>query len=356
MSVLPSRVGDKSPAHKGRKRKLQLFAGVGAIIAVAIIVVVVVIPSGGSAVLAIPALKPPVVAATPTTLYAEVTGRRLSALCTGGSSDGPDCKTAIEIVKERLFSSGGPTDFIGRLNTVDERMQALIRRNAETATGRKCVGEAPQAWAPTFTGISLATTPTYHFSCEEDMNEGSSGGLRVYFGIKSNVSYIAEIQQDSSGGFNGAILAHTSADAVGSTSVLDTHIVQITSMDASTSGWLEIYANPGGDQLEVAFATNEQGTTGIGCGVRLKRVGARIFVEGKFADSNCPSTASTAVCVDADSLAEVAASECTAISTFERVTTLDDAAAAAGASSAYSLVQNYGDLPAMSLTGFNVGA
>jgi hypothetical protein len=217
--------------------------------------------------LALPELKPPVVAATPTTLYS-ATGRRLSALCEGSSGDPPDCQTAIQIIKSRLFSDGGPTDFIGRLGSVDERMQSLVARNADTPGGRTCVGEAAQSWSLDTTGISLTTLVPYYFSCEEDM--GAASGLKVYFGVESNVSYIAEIQQSTDGGLNGAILARTTADAVGSTTVLDTHILQITSIDSAVSSWMEIYADPGGDELELSFATNEQGTTGIGCGARLQ--------------------------------------------------------------------------------------
>jgi hypothetical protein len=84
-----------------------------------------------------------------------------------------------------------------------------------------------------------------------------------------------------------------------------------------------------------------------------KRQGDRIFVEGKFADSNCGTTASTSVCVNVATLDEVALSECTTLSTFSRVTTLDATLAAAAASSAYNLVQNYGGLPSLSLTNFN---
>jgi hypothetical protein len=67
---------------------------------------------------------------------------------------------------------------------------------------------------------------------------------------------------------NGAVLGRINDNAT------DVHVWVITSMSSTVSSYFEIKANTDTATLEVSFATNEQGTTGIGCGIQLRSMGS----------------------------------------------------------------------------------
>ena len=283
-------------------------------------------------------------------LVASTSRRRLnSAVCTGNTTtDAPSCQWPVDIIKERFYSVSGPSSITNRPEKVDDRMKSLSNRNAETPGGRRCVGETAQLWTPDLAPV--ATGSAYYLSCEEDM-----GALKLFFGLVNNMSYIVEIQ-NSATGLNGAVHSRTVADSNDPTVAKATHIWTIGSLysDADYSSWQEIYAEPNSNMIEVSFATNEQGNTGIGCGVNLKSSAEYVYVEGKFADGNCGAVDVTKECADATTLTSVDLSLCSSINAFEHVTSLTAATAASGAPTAASLVNTYGGLPSLGLTNFNV--
>lgn len=323
---------------------------VGGGVAVAVVLVMAQ-KTGGS--LRIPKLKPPVVEATPTLLKSsQASGRRLNVLCdpTPGANNGPDCKTPIQVIENRLFSSG-PTDFTGRLAKVDDRMQELVRRDGDTA--RTCVAKTSQAWTPTLPDRPVPRPFEMQFSCEEQMN-GGSDGLRVFFGSAQDWTYIAEIQKATDPShFNGAVLAKINTNGN------DVHVFQIGSSSSGTvSSIFEIVARPDDEVLQVAFATNEVGTTGIGCGVSVNRLGNRMYVVGKFADSACETATTTEVCLDADTHTDLGLGNCSSITGgallgSDALTPLNASVSAAYASTAFQLVDTYGGISALGLTDFN---
>merc|ERR1711998_603910 len=91
----------------------------------------------------------------------------------------------------------------------------------------------------------------------------------------------------------------------------DVHIWQVTvgHSGAQTSGFYEIQAikNPDDatEELEVSFASNEEGTTGIGCGVRMRSGGDNIYTKGVFADRDCSQYYQSSFCATSSNLSPV---------------------------------------------------
>ena len=330
---------------------------------------------GSTAPLSVPALVPPVKKATPKglsdgkdlarrmtgraprtssirrpaaeTQWEGQQGRRHLQVCTGRSTDGPDCKQPLEEIKSRLFS-GGPTDFLDRLGKVDERMKSLMRRSSETSRGRKCMAEDAKKWsAPEFPGG--AGKFDMWLQCQEDLKEGSY----IFFGRKEKYWYLAEVQESTGDEFNGAVLAKISDTSS------EVHIWQITSMSATVSGWLEITADNAGETsiLQLSFATNEVGTTGIGCGVQMISSEGKILLKGELADRSCGNGLNWqgSYCGDAVTLANMTApGSCDGLVLSTRV--LNSGVAAAFAATAATFPASTAGMKDLGLTGFNVDA
>lgn len=338
--------------------------------------------STAGAPLGIPPLKPPVDEATPSGLKGhggrrlgadwaqlrkeEATdGRMLGALCLGQGNDGPDCKTEIQMIKARMFPSpsGGPQDFRYRLGKVDDRMQELNTRSIGGA--RKCVNESTKAWSPpTLPGYQDFTM---HFSCAEKMNQekgaSNTADLRVYFGIKDSFAYIAEIQDPGAkgNGLIGAVLAKIKTDS----SQVHVWTIGLTN-DRKKVSLFEIQAKrdvlPTNDtvvrELEVAFASTEEGTSSFGCGVHLQSKSGSIRVNGTFADRDCAKESKptsqggsmSSACFNGASLSS-SSEGCSSLNTPSFI--MSHADCASYVQSAATLVSTFGNLDSLGLTGFN---
>jgi hypothetical protein len=99
-------------------------------------------------------MEPPVEDATPLGLKTRRRQRRLDpssrrslghgTLCHDPATDGPDCKTEIWMIEDRLFTDGaGATDFMSRIGRVDAELTSLKARAAE-GRGRRCLDEPTQ--------------------------------------------------------------------------------------------------------------------------------------------------------------------------------------------------------------------
>lgn len=260
----------------------------------------------------------------------------------------------MQIVKDRMFTSG-PQDFTSRIGEVDDRMASLNSRAKETK--RKCVDEAAVTWnMPAFPDGKQFNMK---FSCQENLNDNS----RIYFGKSGDWAYIAEIQ--NSAGSSSPTMAVLSKIKLDSTEL---EIWTVTSASSTLSVWFHIQATRSNTtsvvrELQVSFATNEVGNSGIGCGVRLATKSDQIFADGKFSDGGgaaCSAEPSRDVCASGTTLDCVTASTCnnTAACTAAglnasafTVATLTDTLAGTFASTAASLCANYGNIP--TLTGFN---
>ena len=124
------------------------------------------------------------------------------------------------------------------------------------------------------------------------------GGQHIYFGQSEGFTYVAEITNNPTpGAHRDAVLAKVRNDGS------DVRIWQLTTKPGISS-WFQILARPHDSLLRVAFASNEVGTTGVGCGVQLQRLGSRIYVDGTLDHDNCASVPHTEVCMDNETLAQ----------------------------------------------------
>ena len=139
-----------------------------------------------------------------------------------------------------------------------------------------------------------------YFSCQENLANDPQVESRLYFGTQDGYSYVAEFQKSTGGSFNGMVLAKIDSNST------DVHVWQITAIGTQTSSWFEIRATQDADggvnELDLSFATNEESTTGLGCGVRFRSRGDYAFSQGYFADNNCGAVAQTSSCVLASDL------------------------------------------------------
>lgn len=321
------------------------------VIGVAAAVIFFVTQKDSGSDLGIPLLKPPVVDATPTGFKASRRG-----VCTGAANDPPDCQTEMEIIKSRFFKGSGPQDFTNRLGKVDERMRSLNTRALDSK--RACLSAAPTLWnPPAFPG---GLQFPLHFQCQEILNSNS----RLYFGVNANWAYIAELQNGPNPLPTMAVLAKIKKDS----SLVE--IWQISSISATESAWYHIKAEKTDNgtvtkQLEVSFATNEVGTSSVGCGMRLMSKSNKIFAHGKYHDGSqnraCSTEPIRSTCADGTTLACYGLCNVTAqctnaglkTSTFT-VASMADSDASSFSSTAKNLCNKYGDIPA--LTDFNAQA
>ena len=320
-----------------------------ALSAAAAVVIILVLPSAAPVPLKYQPLEPPVTAATPSSLRPS-RGRLLqSMLCPGG----PSCLTPIDIMRNRIFTSNGPTSYTKRLSSVDERMSSLAARALDS--DRQCLSESVKVWQPP--SLPGSTAFDMYFQCQEDLSEGGTGGARLYFGQRDGTSYVAEIQQ-SENGHNGAVLAIATLNAT------EVHVWTITSMSSSVSSLMQIKATSSAtgsadefQRLELSFATNEEQTTGLGCGVQFISSGGAVSASGIFADRDCatqalsnpPNGSQASVCVSASDLS--VSSNCADLTMTTAHMTY--ATASTFAAAAANLVDDYGNIANLGLTSFN---
>jgi hypothetical protein len=170
--------------------------------------------SGARTLFDIPPLQPPVSASVPTALRpgdaawvkvqsagdaADSHPLLLALGAFGGAGAGSGfglqavtVNSSLTAIQKRVFGPG-PTDFVSRLGAIDQRLQEFRTRSREGDAGRACLAEAPQQWTPNF--LPAGETFPMWFSCQEAV----SGDLRVYFGTRADVSYVAEVQWPTSG-------------------------------------------------------------------------------------------------------------------------------------------------------------
>ena len=253
----------------------------------------------------------------------------------------------LDELKSRLFSEG-PSDFRGRLGQVDERIEGLARRASETSRGRKCMGEDAKQWsAPEFPGG--AGKFDMWFQCQEELREDSY----IFFGRREDNWYLAEVQKGTDSTFNGAVLAKISDNSS------NVHVWQISSLSATVSSWLEITADREGEAwtLQLSFASNEIGNTGIGCGIRMGSSVGEILVVGELADRNCGNGLNWegSYCGDTATLAnKTAAGSCAGLVLGTRALTSGDAATFA--ETAANLPMTTAGMTDLGLTSFNIDA
>jgi len=300
--------------EKETLKKIGIASIVIVVVAVAIVVPVVLLTGKSSSnsnriLLNIPPLQPPVIAATPASL-------RSAAAAQSSSKNQLQAVTTASIIsqiKSRMFGPG-PTDFIYRLGQIDSRMQSTIQRNNE-GSGRKCLADAPVSWSPSFFLPASASFPMW-FQCQETMSGAS--GLRVYFGVQNNVSYIAELQLSP----RIAVLAHISNDG---NNVQAWQIVAGSNASSPVS-YFQIIADRSAQAIEVSTASLDGPATDIGCGVRLRTSSSYVYSIGEFTDpsiaapsQSCLGSTSprfTSACASASSLNATVSSNCAAIQSF----------------------------------------
>jgi len=304
--------------------------------------------------------------ATPTGLKDDSGGRRLGVLCTGLGSDGPDCKTEIQLIKNRMFTSGsGPLVFKERLKSVDDRMFSLNNRSVG-GTPRQCWNETAKAWSPP--SLPGGQTFTMYFNCYDKATGTSGSDLRMYFGKKDDFFYVAEIQdQGTSTAGNIAVLAKVKNDSS------DVHVWQImVTTDRTKVDLMEIKAKRDAcsgacsaidvgnlpKELEVAFASSQTGNSDLACGIRLMSKGSSILANGIFADRDCTAASAaktsggsqSSACFTAANLGTSGA-DCSGFS--QSLYAMKDTEAAAYATNAATLISTHGNIESsLSLTSF----
>jgi len=236
--------------------------------------------------LSLPALKPPVTAATPAGL-SQSRRRRL-------------VQTEVQTIKDRLFSPG-PTDFTTNLGKIDTRFTELSTRAAEFS--RKCLTDVPQKWLP---GGGASLPGNLSFPMWLQCSEVLSSSLRLLFGVgPDNFAYVAELQ---TGTPTMAILARAPMNGT------MVEVVQVILPGASLAGiwgamsWFFVSANKNTRDLQLSVAANRpEAGTGVGCGMRMHGVPAAssgspalFLVTGEVADPFNPnpcSGASSVLCI-----------------------------------------------------------
>ena len=139
------------------------------------------------------------------------------------------------------------------------------------------------------------------------------------------------------------------------------------SASATVSSWCHIKADRSNNgtvtrELQVSFASNEVGTTGVGCGMRLMGKSDKIFTNGKYHDGSqsraCSTEPTRSSCADGTSLTCYGLCNATAQCTSAGLTTaaftvasMTDTDASNFAGTAKTLCNTYGNIP--TLTSFN---
>lgn len=251
------------------------------------------------------------------------------------NSESPENRSSpINTIKERLFQDG-PTDFLNRIKSVDDRLAELDKRHQESA--RKCVDEEPKQW--TLTGLpdasgTLTANTTLWLQCAEEMSGSANSTLKVYFGRKDGYSYLAELQTSTGDAPTMAVLGMVD-DASTKAEIWQVNITNsdVTADAKKHSSWMRILADKTAQNFEMAVGgtgtmgksttDGEEPFSGLGCGVQVKANSAFVYGSGRFYDANsnldvtpvCQSAA-TSVCAATETLAVSSDSECSSLSSF----------------------------------------
>ena len=255
--------------------------------------------------LGIPAIRPPVDAATPPGLGRVTAGGLNLTNC--GNESGP----LIERIRARVFCPG-PGDFRYRLGMIDSEMASLNKRAEESE--RACTKDAAKAWDPVLPG---GESFTMHFSCNEPR-----GQLRVLFGSKDGYHYIAELQNPGGDNFGSSSTPDMAVLAKVDNSGDKVELWQIIGA-AEGINYMKLSADRSQKTLEALFVGESKGY-GVGCGVNLRSNDSMFTVDGIVNDhefvgscsgfqdpqANSISLKLEKACFSNDSLAPKDESEC----------------------------------------------
>lgn len=292
-----------------RKKRQAIVASVVLLAAVAVAVTVFLLTrkdddsSTDSQSLKHTSIEAVVKGSTPAVLVANnESSRHRRHVCRDDGNDGPDCRTTKELILSRMFSEG-PSHYTARVRSVDDEVEGIAQRIAGATYTIRCLNDPVQTWrAPAFpTGDHL----DMYLSCFEIHRESDSAEDHrlLAFGTYDGIFSVAMVQKARTNAeMNGAIYANVHLD--GSYA----RVWQVVSKSYTEASWMEIVANKTADTIRVKFASTEQATTGIGCGIELWAENELIAVDGIFADQDCQNQSAplnesgsyTTVCFDSD--------------------------------------------------------
>lgn len=211
----------------------------------------------------------------------------------------------LEEMKNRLFSAG-PTDFLYRLKSVDDRLDEMATRLSE------CAEATTQTFNPSafVTGLSFPMK----FGCMENVTQFPSGiaGMSIYFGKDGGYWYLAEVTHITNYDAGGAdqpsivVLAKVKDDG------MDMEVWQVTvekDAGANHSGVMHIIANKSTGVFSISTASTAvtgsnratgSNYSGLGCGVQMITDGTNVYANGKFKQRNCGTESTAQVCIAAD--------------------------------------------------------
>lgn len=255
-----------------------------------------------------PMVEPPVVRNTPAGLQSDTASLRLTEL-----------PTTIQTIKERLFTDG-PTELKRRLAYIDERMGSLNARAKDSP--RKCLDNASSEWMESPTMPNGEAFPMY-FQCQEELNEEN----QLAFGFEGDYFYLLERTKNTEEGGEGIfVMAKAKRDG---TSVEFWQITSVPEEEGVPGQNITAYtfthakADDATGLLEFVHAGNSSGS-GVACGIHVQTSADNLWGAGIFAapsnppDEDCSGneTTSTEICVNAVSLEETDAADCSSVSTF----------------------------------------
>lgn len=215
-------------------------------------------------------------------------------------------------IKNRFYSDG-PTDFMERLDQIDNRLAEFESRASGSDQGA-CVGEEAQLWD--LTDIPGVGAFPMYFSCNDIPSETQGTSMSIYFGKKDGYWYLAELSVNSTGNEPPTIGVLAKVNEAGT----ETTVVQLSVETNYTTSVFHVYANDTTQVFEMANASNRTSSngsgnganyTGVGCGVRVKANTDFIYGTGKFTSENCSSASVDTICADSISLSGTSASNCT---------------------------------------------
>ncbi len=260
--------------------------------------------------LGLPAVKPPVEAATPNGIKSGV------ALLLQGDSP-------LKTLASRIFSPG-PTDVLDRLGKVDESLASMDSRAQESE--KACISDTPVDWAapsslPTGTAFPLA------FQCQESIEANGVAKIQMAFGIKDDYANLVQIQTRLTESASAPAVATLVKAKMDGSSTEAWITMQKFDLSPTASNddyfWLAIKGDSNSKSFEMAVGGTGKGI-GVDCGVQVKSDGSYVFAKGIFSSygtiggETCSGSVGESVelCVDASTLVEVDSAKCEALSTF----------------------------------------
>ncbi len=233
--------------------------------------------------------------------------------------------TAINALKDLISPDGQFVGVVQRLRSIDERMAELDMR-AQTSTPRACLAADSLAKAYDVGGKAPnSQTIAPQFQCQEDLT-GVNSDAQLAFGLTATDFYLMEVNRGSL-----AVFSQAPRDGSGVT------VWQI-GYSSSQASFIHIKASDASGFEATVAGTDTSGQSGANpCGIHVKSNSKYIYMRASIAANGCSSQQT--YCLDASSLADAAASECTnaSLSTFE-LTSLTPAMATAAAPDAQAIV------------------